>query len=460
MNTIWSGISFQSEYPKYQVLMQYVRHLISSNILKEGEKLPAVRDLSFDIKVTPGTVARAYKELVTEGVLDAGVGRGTFVKANRTPLIDVNVPIQFNLRYVRLADHGQITLLKNAMNRIQTSPQFEQIMLNIGTNMQGRLEQLFSQKVSQQISLGPFEGEDVSITAGAQNGVSIALNAVLQGQSSDAAVAVDDLSYGGFRSAAEFARCDVHGVSWDEEGPLPWSLEHLIQTKNVKAYLTSSEVQNPTIAKVSNARRVEISDLAKQHGLAIIEDDCYRFAEATGPSYRTLAPDNAWYVTSLSKVFSASLRLGIVVAPLNRSQIAQRSLASSVLRVSDYLYTLGAEVLSEDSYDLVQSKALTDIDTYLAETINRLGRFDISWQPSTPVLWIWLPKGWRTTSFCQAAEKAGVSVVSFDAFALRNTIAPPAVRICVNAEYGLAPYLAAIDKLAHLLENPVPDMTF
>jgi DNA-binding transcriptional MocR family regulator len=73
------------------------------------------------------------------------------------------------------------------------------------------------------------------------------------------------------------------------------------------------------------------------------------------------------------------------------------------------------------------------------------------------MVWLWLPKGWRTTAFCQAAERSGVLVVPSDMFALRHSIAPPAVRLCMNAEYGIEPYIKAIDTLVHLLDNPSQD---
>jgi DNA-binding transcriptional MocR family regulator len=70
------------------------------------------------------------------------------------------------------------------------------------------------------------------------------------------------------------------------------------------------------------------------------------------------------------------------------------------------------------------------------------------------MLWLELPLGWRTTAFCQAAQDRGVLVSSSEVFTTREGNAPQAVRIAVNAEYGLERYLEAIDVLADLLRNP------
>ena len=53
--------------------------LLNAGSLKIGTKLPPVRDLAYQLSITPGTVARAYSILTDEGVLEAEVGRGTFV---------------------------------------------------------------------------------------------------------------------------------------------------------------------------------------------------------------------------------------------------------------------------------------------------------------------------------------------------------------------------------------------
>ena len=89
MDTIWRPDLGQGG-PKYLALAQELRSAIRSGTLAEGAKLPPVRDLAWDIKVTPGTVARAYQIVTHEGLLQATVGRGTFVAAqvprlSRTP---------------------------------------------------------------------------------------------------------------------------------------------------------------------------------------------------------------------------------------------------------------------------------------------------------------------------------------------------------------------------------------
>ena len=64
---------------KYIVLIQSLRAAVRSGELSVGFKLPPVRELAWQLGITPGTVARAYKMAVAEGLVETTVGRGTFV---------------------------------------------------------------------------------------------------------------------------------------------------------------------------------------------------------------------------------------------------------------------------------------------------------------------------------------------------------------------------------------------
>ena len=68
-------------YPLGQQLIDELRRRVQAGSLGPGERLPPVRGLAASLRVTPETVAGAYKRLVDEGYLRGEVGRGTFVAA-------------------------------------------------------------------------------------------------------------------------------------------------------------------------------------------------------------------------------------------------------------------------------------------------------------------------------------------------------------------------------------------
>ena len=69
----------ESGEPIYQQLIRQITHAITSGALKPGDRLPTIRQLAAEQVVNPNTVARAYRELEREGLVESGPRRGTFV---------------------------------------------------------------------------------------------------------------------------------------------------------------------------------------------------------------------------------------------------------------------------------------------------------------------------------------------------------------------------------------------
>ena len=70
-----------SGVPIYLQLMEQVKHGIETGALRPGEQLPGIRPLAEELVVNPNTVAKAYRELEHEGVIELRQGAGAFVSA-------------------------------------------------------------------------------------------------------------------------------------------------------------------------------------------------------------------------------------------------------------------------------------------------------------------------------------------------------------------------------------------
>ena len=68
--------------PIYLQLMEQVKHAIETGALRAGEQLPGIRPLAEELVINPNTVAKAYRELEHEGVIELRHGAGAFVAAN------------------------------------------------------------------------------------------------------------------------------------------------------------------------------------------------------------------------------------------------------------------------------------------------------------------------------------------------------------------------------------------
>lgn len=71
-----------SGVPIYLQLVRQAMHAVETGALRPGEQLPAIRALAEDTVTNPNTVAKAYRELEHEGVIELRQGSGAFVRAH------------------------------------------------------------------------------------------------------------------------------------------------------------------------------------------------------------------------------------------------------------------------------------------------------------------------------------------------------------------------------------------
>jgi GntR family transcriptional regulator len=79
-------IQAQGGVPIYVQVMQQIKYLVASGRLQPGDELPSIRTLAEQLIVNPNTIARAYRELETAGVVEKRRTAGTFVAEAGSPL--------------------------------------------------------------------------------------------------------------------------------------------------------------------------------------------------------------------------------------------------------------------------------------------------------------------------------------------------------------------------------------
>ncbi len=84
------GISIApaSDIPIFRQIVQQVQQAVALGRLQVGEQLPAIRVLAESLVINPNTVARAYQDLIRDGVLESRSGRGVFVSQKRQVFAD------------------------------------------------------------------------------------------------------------------------------------------------------------------------------------------------------------------------------------------------------------------------------------------------------------------------------------------------------------------------------------
>ncbi|WP_264213459.1 PLP-dependent aminotransferase family protein [Leisingera thetidis] len=461
MGTIWPQSLDEAKGPKYKKVADTIRSAVETGSLKTGTKLPPVRDLAYQLSITPGTVARAYSILTDEGVLEAEVGRGTFVAEKKTPvpddvwsrqlhLLEARDPGHVSLFSPRIADMGQVAAVREALRKVAEGDARK--FLNYPTRDAYLPVRQAAAAWLAQSPVGTVTENDVVLTHGGQNGLMVVLQAILEG--AQPVIMVEDLTYAGFRRAAELLRAQVVEVAMDAHGIRPDSMELAIRKTGATVLCTSPEVHNPTGQYTPLERRKQIVAIARRHGVQIVEDDCYRLGESRAPSYRALAPELAWHVSSISKILTPALRVGFALAPEGRAADLRRVAEYGYFGLAQPLAELVRILLSDPRLPELVENVRAEMARYVRVAVNALGGFDLTWNPDVPFVWLRLPSGWRAAAFTRAAEANGVQIRSADEFALRDGRAPHAVRIAINAHVSLKQFEEAMLRLRALLDNP------
>jgi len=78
-------VDFKSGKPVYLQLADQIRYAAASGGLRPGDPLPSIRPLAEELRVNRNTIAKAYTELESQGVIETIPGKGCFLKENNSP---------------------------------------------------------------------------------------------------------------------------------------------------------------------------------------------------------------------------------------------------------------------------------------------------------------------------------------------------------------------------------------
>ena len=81
-------INFKSGKPVYLQLVDQIRHAAAAGALREGDVLPSLRPLAEELRINRNTVAKAYAELESQGVIETVPGKGCFLKGVNSPFTE------------------------------------------------------------------------------------------------------------------------------------------------------------------------------------------------------------------------------------------------------------------------------------------------------------------------------------------------------------------------------------
>ena len=449
--TIWNPRLEGRRGPRYLAIVEALADDFASGELRQGSRLPTHRDLADTLGVTVGTVSRAYAEAARRGLVSGEVGRGTFVRggvADAEPedgeLADLsqNHPPEPQSRPQRAA-------LLSALARLTASGDVGRLLDYPAAGGGAADREAGASWIARSgLRVAPSE---VLVCTGSQHGLTIVLATLLEPGD---VLLTESLTYAGLQPVAGLLRLRLRGLAIDAHGLRPDALEAACREGGAKAVYLIPTLHNPTTAVMPLERRREIADVARRHGLRVVEDDVHGLVPSERPApITTLVPERSYYLTSTSKTLAPGLRIAYVAAPPADVPRLAASLRATTWAVAPLTAAIASHWIREGTADAIVAARREEARERQSLARERLTGFDIDSQPEAYYLWLRLPEPWRGESFAAEARARGVLVTPAEAFTVGREQPPHAVRICVGAARSRATLARGLDTVAALLRD-------
>ena len=460
----WTPELSFGDIPKYQTIANAIRNDIGNGILKVGERMPTHRNLAWDLKVTVGTVSRAYAEAERLGLIGGEVGRGTYVRdlsrtqlaqGNRAIMPDILMPEEavetgaINLSFNFPPPAGAVHAMRNTLAELSQDVNLSTFMdyqPHAGMDRHKEAASLWLKKRHLNISPG-----NVMITPGAHNAALCALIAITNPGDT---ILVERLTFPGSKAIARMLNLRLVAVDIDAEGLCPDNLRKICLQERPKALYCVPTLQNPTNAVMSAGRIQAIAKVADEFGLYVIEDDLFALLLEKPPTpLCSLLPDLGFYVTSVSKTLSPGSRTGYITGP-----IAKRNEVIAAIRATCWMAPpLSTEITSRWIFSGIADEILKQTRQ---EARVRRDLFLKIFKDEKAIIpegalhaWLQLPQEWDSQSFASALLPKEVILSPSHAFAMPGDTAPNSIRICLGAPKQTERLKQALEIIAETLRS-------
>ncbi|WP_209990316.1 MULTISPECIES: PLP-dependent aminotransferase family protein [Pseudomonas] len=418
---------------RYKSLVDSFAQAIRSGRMPAGTRLPTHRQLAADHRLALATASRVYSELEAMGLVSGETGRGTFVReialspgqgSGQMPVASDLLDLNFN--YPSLP--GQADLLRTALRQLALSGDLEALLRY--QPHAGRLHEraaVARHLLSRGLSVA---AEQVLVVSGAQHGLAVSLMALLKPGD---VIAVDALTYSGFKVLAETLHLDIVAMPVTTSGPDLDYLQGLCQRRLVKAVYSMPTLHNPLGWVMDMAQRERLVAIARQHNLMIIEDAAYAFlAEQAPPPLATLAPERTLYVGGLSKSVATGLRVGFIAAPAAWVRGLERTLMATTWNVPGVMSAIAVAWLEDGTVAQLEAQKREDARARQAVAAQVFKGLVTVSHASSYFLWLPLADNLRADQVAMTLQGKGVSVSTAEPFAVSAQV-PHALRLALGS---------------------------
>ena len=409
-------------------LSQRFRHAIEQGHLRAGDRMPSLRKVCQDHKISITTAQRAYAELEKLGLIES-LPRSGFRVLARSSALPSNLPLNSDGSGIRI-EHLTSALpmpwgcpymnpalinttpLNRALTRALRDYRYA-LSGNASTGYEGLRRELTLRYLAQGVEL---DGDELLVTCGGMEALSLAIRAVTKLSGSQAMLVLTPAFPALFDQLDQLG-ITVHTLATPPGQPLDLErLEQLILQHQPAGILAMANFQHPTGLTMSDNDKAALLALADRHRLPIIEDDTYRelyFGESAPLPLKAYdQKGSVLYCSSFSKSLAPGYRVGWIAAGRYRDSILGLKLCSSLSTPLPSQMAL-ARLLSggqhEDMLSLLRSRLQAN---WLALSQQLSVQLPAGTRQVTPqggyFLWLELPDGSDCRARLPAAMQQGI----------------------------------------------------
>ena len=418
---------------RYKAVVDRYAQAIRSGQLPAGSRLPTHRTLAAGERISLATATRVYRELEEMGLVSGETGRGTFVRDLSLPPghgVDQQVVaadvVDLNFNYPSLPEQGDA--LREALRQLAMAG-------GIDSHLRyqphaGRLAE--REIIARHLTCQHFapDAENVLIVNGAQHGLAVTVMGLLRPGD---VVAVDALTYSGFKALAALYHLELAAIPCRPEGPDLQALHTLCQQRRVRAVYTMPTLHNPLGWVLNTGQRQALADLARQHDLLIIEDAAYaRLVSRPPPPVISYAPERTVYVTGFSKNIATGLRVGVVISPPRYRPEIERAIRATTWNTPTLISSLICAWIEDGTVARFETQKRQDARQRQQVAREVLCGLPVVSHPDSYFVWLPLGEESRADRLANALMERRISVSTAEPFCVSATI-PQALRIALGS---------------------------
>ena len=418
---------------RYKAVVDRYAQAIRSGQLPAGTRLPTHRTLAAGERISLATATRVYRELEEMGLVSGETGRGTFVRDLSLPPghgVDQQVVaadvVDLNFNYPSLPEQGDA--LREALRQLAMAGDIDSHLRY--QPHAGRLAE--RDIIARHLTCQHFapDAENVLIVNGAQHGLAVTVMGLLRPGD---VVAVDALTYSGFKVLAALYHLELAAIPCRPEGPDLQALHTLCQQRRVRAVYTMPTLHNPLGWVLNAGQRQALADLARQHDLLIIEDAAYaRLVSRPPPPVVSYAPERTVYVTGFSKNIATGLRVGVVISPPRYRPEIERAIRATTWNTPTLISSLICAWIEDGTVARFEMQKRQDARQRQQVAREVLCGLPVVSHPDSYFVWLPLGEESRADRLANALMERRISVSTAEPFCVSATI-PQALRIALGS---------------------------